>query len=230
MCVSLEAIFLSVFRAVEPEPAGRQRIACRADIELRGKPARGTRKSAQLHEKLDRLSSDVLTRLNHLGSGHARAVRADPACGCATCPSAPDGHGYEAHSEDGVLIENRHGTRLTGRGAARSAVRRTYRALPHRALQISFSPPFRRVPSSRPLLARESPDMLCGRPLAPPAGLIENIVYGQAGRATTSNSTCICRQHRPSRTGTAGFRWSSTSTAAAGRGPARKRRANNTPA
>ena len=96
MCVSLEAIFLSVFVLLsQNRQASKDRV--RADIEY-DVNLRAELEIAHLHEKLDRLSSDLLTRLKGLGAsgGRASGMRAQDA------PGAPGGHGYEMHTEDGV--------------------------------------------------------------------------------------------------------------------------------
>ncbi len=90
MCVSLEAIFLSVFVLLsQNRQAAKDRV--RADIEY-DVNLRAELEIAHLHEKIDQLSSDLLTRLKSLGSG---APRHD-------APVAPARHEREMHTEDGV--------------------------------------------------------------------------------------------------------------------------------
>ena len=70
MCVSLEAIFLSVFVLLsQNRQAAKDRV--RADIEYEVN-LRAELEVAHLHEKIDRLSSDVLTRLQNLGHTEGR--------------------------------------------------------------------------------------------------------------------------------------------------------------
>ncbi len=65
MCVSLEAIFLSVFVLLsQNRQTAKDRV--RADIEY-DVNLRAELEIAHLHEKIDRMSADLLTRLNHLG-------------------------------------------------------------------------------------------------------------------------------------------------------------------
>ena len=67
MCVSLEAIFLSVFVLLsQNRQTAKDRV--RADIEY-DVNLRAELEVAHLHEKIDRLSSDVLTQLQKLGGG-----------------------------------------------------------------------------------------------------------------------------------------------------------------
>ena len=92
MCVSLEAIFLSVFVLLsQNRQAAKDRV--RADIEY-DVNLRAELEIAHLHEKIDRLSADLLTRLKTLGAG-GRAPAASPS-------AAPDGHGFGTHGRDGV--------------------------------------------------------------------------------------------------------------------------------
>ena len=64
MCVSLEAIFLSVFVLLsQNRQAAKDRV--RADIEY-GVNLRAELEIAQLHEKLDKLNADLLQRLDRL--------------------------------------------------------------------------------------------------------------------------------------------------------------------
>ena len=70
MCVSLEAIFLSVFVLLsQNRQAAKDRV--RADIEY-DVNLRAELEIAHLHEKIDRLSSDMLTRLQGLGTPENR--------------------------------------------------------------------------------------------------------------------------------------------------------------
>ena len=86
MCVSLEAIFLSVFVLLsQNRQAAKDHV--RADIEY-DVNLRAELEIAHLHEKIDRLSSDLLTQLGQLRGGKA------PALGARS-------HN-EAHTEDGV--------------------------------------------------------------------------------------------------------------------------------
>jgi CRP/FNR family cyclic AMP-dependent transcriptional regulator len=76
MCVSLEAIFLSVFVLLsQNRQAAKDRV--RADIEY-DVNLRAELEVAHLHEKLDKLNSDVLARLDrlasHQGSNHRAGV------------------------------------------------------------------------------------------------------------------------------------------------------------
>ena len=67
MCVSLEAIFLSVFVLLsQNRQAAKDHV--RADVEYEVN-LRAELEVAHLHEKIDRLSSEVLTQLNRLGTG-----------------------------------------------------------------------------------------------------------------------------------------------------------------
>ncbi len=82
MCVSLEAIFLSVFVLLsQNRQAAKDRV--RADIEY-DVNLRAELEVAHLHEKIDRLTSDVLARLDRLPGGgahsgsHASAANHDP--------------------------------------------------------------------------------------------------------------------------------------------------------
>ena len=71
MCVSLEAIFLSVFVLLsQNRQAAKDRV--RADIEY-DVNLRAELEIAELHQKLDRLHADTLARLDHLQ--HPRAPR-----------------------------------------------------------------------------------------------------------------------------------------------------------
>ena len=99
MCVSLEAIFLSVFVLLsQNRQAAKDRV--RADIEY-DVNLRAELEVAHLHEKIDRLSSDVLTRLHGLGAG-GKAPAAPPKMTGARlheAPPLPGGHGFEAPTE-----------------------------------------------------------------------------------------------------------------------------------
>ncbi len=67
MCVSLEAIFLSVFVLLsQNRQAAKDRV--RADIEY-DVNLRAELEVAQLHEKIDQLNADVLARLDQLATG-----------------------------------------------------------------------------------------------------------------------------------------------------------------
>ena len=67
MCVSLEAIFLSVFVLLsQNRQAAKDRV--RADIEY-DVNLRAELEVAQLHEKIDQLNADVLSRLDQLATG-----------------------------------------------------------------------------------------------------------------------------------------------------------------
>ena len=99
MCVSLEAIFLSVFVLLsQNRQAAKDRV--RADIEY-DVNLRAELEIAQLHEKLDHLSSEVLTRLSQLGGGTG-APAAMTGARMQDARPASAGHGFEAHMEDGV--------------------------------------------------------------------------------------------------------------------------------
>ena len=99
MCVSLEAIFLSVFVLLsQNRQSAKDRV--RSDIEYEVN-LRAELEVAHLHEKIDRLSSDVLSQLGRLGGGRVPAA-AMPGMRLHDTPPTPTGHGYEAHTEDGV--------------------------------------------------------------------------------------------------------------------------------
>ncbi len=67
MCVSLEAIFLSVFVLLsQNRQAAKDRV--RADIEY-DVNLRAELEVAQLHEKIDQLNADVLARLDQIATG-----------------------------------------------------------------------------------------------------------------------------------------------------------------
>ena len=99
MCVSLEAIFLSVFVLLsQNRQTAKDRV--RADIEY-DVNLRAELEIAQLHEKIDQLSSSVLTQLGHLRGG-TQSPTAMTAVRLHDAANAPGGHGYEAHTADGV--------------------------------------------------------------------------------------------------------------------------------
>ena len=85
MCVSLEAIFLSVFVLLsQNRQAAKDHV--RGDIEY-AVNLRAELEVAQLHEKLDQLSADVLARLDQLVAGAGRNSAATPG------QTAAAGHG-----------------------------------------------------------------------------------------------------------------------------------------
>ncbi|MBV9126850.1 MAG: DUF1003 domain-containing protein [Verrucomicrobia bacterium] len=85
MCVSLEAIFLSVFVLLsQNRQAAKDRV--RADIEYEVN-LRAELEVAHLHEKIDRLTADVLTRLDHHLPASAATAAGSPANATSRVPA-----------------------------------------------------------------------------------------------------------------------------------------------
>ena len=100
MCVSLEAIFLSVFVLLsQNRQAAKDHV--RADIEYNVN-LRAELEIAHLHEKMDRMSSELLTRLNHLQHGAPMPAPAAAAVAQLHDAVPSDGPGHEPHMTDGV--------------------------------------------------------------------------------------------------------------------------------
>ncbi len=100
MCVSLEAIFLSVFVLLsQNRQTAKDRV--RSDIEY-DVNLRAELEIAQLHEKIDQLSSAVLTQFSRLGGSGGSTPATMSGARLHDATPAPGPHGYEAHTEDGV--------------------------------------------------------------------------------------------------------------------------------
>ncbi len=98
MCVSLEAIFLSVFVLLsQNRQSAKDRV--RADIEY-DVNLRAELEIAQLHQKIDQLSASMLTQFSRLGGSEAPATVTGARLHAPA--QEPGGHGYEAHAQDSV--------------------------------------------------------------------------------------------------------------------------------